>query len=159
MRFGLLLVSVAALAACQPNEPPLSTATPAQTAITTPPGAAAPAAFNGTWTQKSVACANGVAPANPVIELRFDADGRILVTFVPFETYHDYWGPARFDPASSKLDFEVAGANNEPANLDLSGTASLSADGVLTLDGFFLGDAKDHAPPAEGPCRYEFARP
>lgn len=156
MKYAALLCAVA-LAACQPDKGPV--AAPSAPIVETAPAEAKQISFTGTWTQQSVECADGAAPADPVIELRFDTDGRYFVTFVPFETYHDYWGAARFDAATGKLDLDIENANNKPADLDLSGAASLSADGRLTLDEVFLGDRKDHAPPAKGPCRYVFARP
>ncbi len=47
------------------------------------------------WKEKAdIACGSqkALAPANPVRELLFWADGTFSVTWKPFETYRDYWG-------------------------------------------------------------------
>ena len=113
-------------------------------------------ALTGLWRQVEIDCA-GPQPSEPVRELEFKAPGRFWVTFLPFETYRDYWGEADFDPAAGRLSLTVEGGNSEPENAILSGAARLEADGRrLVLDGFNLGNA--HHFNAGGPCRYVFAR-
>ena len=113
-------------------------------------------ALTGLWRQVEIAC-SGPQPSEPVRELEFRAPGRFSVTFLPFETYQDYWGQVDFDPAGGRLTLTVEGGNNEPENAILSGPARLEADGRrLVLEGFNLGNA--HHYNSGWPCRYVFAR-
>lgn len=112
--------------------------------------------LTGRWRQVEVDCPTGSDPREPVRELEFDARGGFAVTYLPFETYKDYWGKARFDKARGRLALAVEGGNREPRNPLLEGEARLGADGRLTLNGFHLG-AQDPLIPAR-PCRYVFAR-
>jgi hypothetical protein len=93
----------------------------------------------GLWHQTSAPCATGTPAPAPVEELEFEAGGLFLVTFVPFETYHDYWGPYRFDPASGALMMHAETGNAIPANLDLEGRASFAPNGELVIEGMFFG--------------------
>lgn len=112
--------------------------------------------LTGLWRQVEIAC-SGPQPSEPVRELEFRTPGRFWVTFVPFESYRDYWGQTKFDPAASRLALTVEDGNNAPENAILSGSAHLEADGRrLVLDGFNLGDA--HHDNTGWPCRYVFAR-
>jgi hypothetical protein len=85
-------------------------------------------------------------------ELKFRADA-FSVTFAPFESYRDYWGNFRFDPATGALHMTVTGGNRVPAGLDLEGRAVLE-NGHLVLEDMFLGN--DDNRPREEPCRYVF---
>lgn len=121
-----------------------------------PPDESDERVLTGLWRQVDIGC-SGPQPSEPVRELEFRAPGRFWVTFLPFETYRDYWGQVDFDPAAGRLTLTIEGGNSEPENAILSGPARLEADGRrLVLDGFNLGDAH-HANPG-GPCRYVFAR-
>ena len=112
--------------------------------------------LTGLWRQVGIAC-SGPQPSEPVRELEFRAPGRFWVTFLPFETYRDYWGQVDFDPDADRLTLTVEGGNNEPENAILSGAARLEADGRrLVLEGFNLGNA--HHDNSGWPCRYVFAR-
>lgn len=111
--------------------------------------------LTGTRSQKSVeSCPAG----EPVRELAFHPNGRFGVTFVPFETYVDYWGTYRFDQATGALKLAVEGGNYRPPFLDLEGTARFEGE-RLVLDGFYLGDRNGGdfgwggKPPS---CRYTF---
>lgn len=105
--------------------------------------------LTGVWSQQAVEGCDGL---EPVRELSFGPE-RFSVTFTPFESYKDYWGTYRFDPASGALRLTVEGGNSVPPGLDLEGSARL-VDGRLVLDGMFLGDRNGRAP--EGGCRYRF---
>lgn len=98
-------------------------------------------------------------PGEPVGELVFGEDGRFSVTFQPFESYSDYWGRYRFDPATGALTLTVEGGNYRPPFLDLEGTARIE-DETLVLDGFYLGSRNGFMPPPgmerEMSCRYRF---
>ena len=83
-------------------------------------------ALTGLWRQVEIDCA-GPQPSEPVRELEFRAPGRFWVTFLPFETYRDYWGEVDFDPAAGRLSLTVEGGNSEPENAILSGPADYRA--------------------------------
>ena len=110
----------------------------------------------GLWRQVEIEC-SGAQPSELVRELEFKAPGAFSVTFLPFETYRDYWGQVDFDPAAGRLTLTVEGGNQEPENAILSGSAHLEGDGRrLVLEGFNLGNA--HHYNSGWPCRYVFAR-
>lgn len=112
----------------------------------------------GTWAQVGrTPCGGGAgeaAPAEPIRELRFHRDGRFSVTWIPFESYTDYWGTYRHDAASGRLRLEVEGGNSVPAGLDLEGRAEVE-DGVLRLREMSLGS---RTPGAEPDCGLRFRR-
>ncbi|HEX8571513.1 MAG TPA: hypothetical protein VF759_02045 [Allosphingosinicella sp.] len=86
-------------------------------------------------------------------ELEFYPGNRFAVTFMPFETYQDYWGTYEFDPAGGRLALKVEGGNFVPPGLDLEGRAELEA-GRLVLRDMFLGSRAGY--PARGSCTYYF---
>lgn len=108
--------------------------------------------LTGTRGQRSI---EGCDRLSPVRELVFAPGNRFSITFTPFETYKDYWGSYRFDPASGALSLSVEGGNNIPPGLDLEGRAQLDAGGRLILDGFYLG-SQQMPPYPIGNCRYTF---
>ncbi|HLL31091.1 MAG TPA: hypothetical protein VK403_08855 [Allosphingosinicella sp.] len=105
--------------------------------------------LTGSWSQRSL---EGCWAPEPVRELEFRPENRFSVTFMPFETYQDYWGSYTFDPATRQLRLKVEGGNFVPAHLDLEGEAEL-VDGRLRLTGLFLG-SRDGAP--QSGCTYVF---
>lgn len=113
------------------------------------------APLRGTWRQADATCSEGVTPT-PVEELVFDASQRFSVTWIPFESYRDYWGTYRFDAADQSFGAEVEGDNQRPANLDLSGTASVAGD-ELRLEDVWLGDPSQMTAEASR-CAYRFVR-
>ncbi len=139
---GLLLATGCggAPAAGNGDEPakPGNAAQPATVGAQAQPGGSALA---GRWHQSSPVCAGGDPAPMPVAELEFDADaaGRFAVTFVPFETYKDYWGRYRFDPASGALVLTVERGNAVPEDLDLDGRARFAADGELIVEDIAFG--------------------
>ena len=106
--------------------------------------------LTGTWSQRGI---EGCGAPEPVRELEFRPDGSFAVTFLPFETYRDYWGRYTFDPATGALTMSVEGGNHVPAGLDLEGRAEREGE-RLTLRGVYLGDR--HNRPAGGDCVYRF---
>jgi len=110
----------------------------------------------GTWAQSGPAqCA--VAPdaaTEPVRELIIRRDGRFSLTFMPFETYKDYWGTYTYDRGSGALDMNVAGGNRDSLGLDLAGTARV-ANGRLTLRDVWLGQPGNTAART---CTYVFVQ-
>ena len=119
--------------------------------------AAAPSPLTGLWHQSNAACPGGGQPPAPVEELEFEAGGRALVTFVPFETYHDYWGPYRYDEATGALAMTVERGNAIPPDLDLEGRATLAPDGELVIEGIGFGTPRGEARGAPG-CTLRFVR-
>lgn len=105
--------------------------------------------LTGRYAQQSL---EGCAAAEPVRELEFRPDNRFSVTFLPFETYQDYWGTYAWDSDSGRLRLTVEGGNFVPTNLDLEGAAELK-DGRLRLTGLFLG-SRDGGP--RSACTYFF---
>jgi hypothetical protein len=112
----------------------------------------------GTWAQVGrTPCGAGAAesaPAEPIRELRFHRDGRFSVTWLPFESYTDYWGTYAHDAASGRLRLEVERGNYVPAELDLDGRAEVQS-GVLRLREMSLGE---RTPGGEPACGLRFAR-
>lgn len=94
----------------------------------------------------------GCTAHEPVRELEFQPENRFSVTFLPFETYRDYWGTYSFDPATKRIRLTVEGGNFVPPNLDLEGKAEL-AGGRLRLKDLFLG-SRDGTP--QSGCTYVF---
>jgi hypothetical protein len=105
--------------------------------------------LTGNWSQRGL---EGCTATEPVRELVFAPENRFAVTFLPFETYQDYWGTYSFDPESKRLRLTVEGGNFVPPNLDLDGEAEL-VEGRLRLTGVYLG-GRDGAPQSN--CTYVF---
>jgi hypothetical protein len=105
--------------------------------------------LTGTWSQKSV---EGCIGAETVGELEFAPDNVFSVTFVPFETYRDYWGHYSYDADSGAIRLNVEGGNLVPDGLDLEGAAEL-AGGRLRLSGVSLGG---RGAGVSGSCTYIF---
>lgn len=124
VRFWLLGLSVLALASC----------TTLQGA-----GEAAPD-FVGTWRQSEAECAG----AEPVREFALRANGDFSVTWMPFETYQDYWGTWTFDARTRVLTLNVAGGNYTPVELAASGVVSVAND-QLVLGAMSLGSPRNGA--------------
>jgi hypothetical protein len=103
-------------------------------------GSAAAPAFVGTWRQLDAECAG----AEPVRELVFEPGGHYSVTWLPFETYKDYWGAWRYDARSRVLTLTVDGGNYQPADRVLSGEVSADAH-ALTLGALSLGSPQHGA--------------
>jgi len=107
---------------------------------TTPQSGAAPPMLVGAWHQVEAECVG----AEPVRELIFEAGGRYSVTWLPFETYKDYWGAWRYDAHTRVLTLTVDGGNYQPADRVLS--AEVSADAhELALGAVSLGSPQHGA--------------
>ncbi len=108
--------------------------------------------------RRGQAAAEGCDGLAPIGELIFTTGGGFSVTFNPFETYKDYWGSYRLDPATGALSMTVTGDNYRPSGLDLEGKARFTEDGKLVLEDMFLGQPGwgGGRPPASGTCRYIF---
>ncbi|MBX3481211.1 MAG: hypothetical protein KF842_12490 [Caulobacter sp.] len=99
----------------------------------------------GTW--KEVGSADCPLTSPPLRELKFTAEGRFNVTWTPFETYVDYWGDYRFDPATGTLTMTTTGGNSVASDAILTGKAAVGADSLLTLTGIDFG-RREGRPPA-----------
>lgn len=107
-------------------------------ATTAPPHAASVSPIVGNWHQLQQDC------AAPIAELLFKRDGTFHVTWVPFETYEDYWGAYRWDATSGQLDLTIANGNRVPTDVVGAGRATVSGE-VLTFDGVSLGSTENGA--------------
>jgi len=103
-------------------------------------GGSAQPAFVGMWHQGESDCAG----AEPVRELIFTANGHYSVTWLPFETYKDYWGAWRYDARTRVLTLTVDGGNRIPTDAVLSGEVSADAH-QLTLGVISLGSPREGA--------------
>lgn len=111
----------------------------------------------GTWAQTGETPCGGAeaAPAEPIRELQFRRDGTFGVTWMPFESYRDYWGTYTHDAASGRLRLVVQGGNFVPADLDPEGVAEVEG-GVLRLRKMWLGSRN---PTGAARCGLRFERP
>ena len=119
--------------------------------------AAAPSPLVGLWYQTNPPCASGTPAPARVEELEFEPGGRALVTFGAFETYHDYWGPYRYDAASGALSMTAEQGNSIPADVDLDGRATIAPNGELVLEGISFGTPPGAGREA-GDCTLRFMR-
>jgi hypothetical protein len=109
--------------------------------------------LTGMWRQEQLNC-TGETPSEPVRELDIKDNGEFSITYAPFESYRDFWGTTDVNIAAGTLAFNVTGGNRVPEGAKLSGKARLTADGKLSLDGFFLSQPTG----AGGQCQYVFAK-
>jgi hypothetical protein len=112
----------------------------------------------GYWQEVAqLSCATGaeVAPALPIEELVFGADGTYSVTWTPFESYLDYWGTYAFDPAQGTLELSVTYGNNVPPDVDGNGTFAVAEGKRLILTDLWLGSSREDQGPAN--CGHVFA--
>ena len=112
----------------------------------------------GFWREQAqLACETGaeVVPTQPIQELMFLADGIFAVTWVPFESYKDYWGAYTFDLARGTLELTVTGGNTIPPDVDGTGRFALDASGTLLLTDMWLGSSGVESGPAH--CGHRFA--
>jgi hypothetical protein len=96
----------------------------------------------GYWhEQAQLTCDTGteVEPALAIRELIFDPDGGFAVTWIPYESYKDYWGTYTFDLAQGTLELTVTGGNTIPADVDGEGQFVLDPAGGLLLIDLWLG--------------------
>lgn len=95
----------------------------------------------GTWREAAqIECGSGreVPPDEPIQELRFFADGKVDVTWMPFETYVDYWGTYRLAEDGS-IELDITGGNYVPEDIDGQGRYVLDQEGQLILEELWLG--------------------
>jgi hypothetical protein len=90
------------------------------------------------WHQDESECGS----AAPVRELLIRANGTYGVTWLPFETYQDYWGHWRYEPRTHTLTFTVDGGNYVPADRVDAGQVSVDAH-TLMLGAISLGSPRE----------------
>ncbi len=113
----------------------------------------------GYWLEEvQLACGSGaeIVPELPIEELVFAADGTFAVTWMPFESYVDYWGTYSFDLAQGTLDLVATGGNYVPPDIDGHGRVALDEAGRLVLTEIWLGTS--HSPGTEPHCGHRFVR-
>jgi hypothetical protein len=84
----------------------------------------------------------GQEPGEGFREFALWEAGTFTATWVPFETYKDFWGTYRVGK-DGEVTFTVDGGNYVPPGQDLEGTLVRSDDGTLRLEGIFLGNADE----------------
>lgn len=112
-----------------------------------------PAAYRGIWKQESIACI-GETPTEPVRELEFLNDGEFLLTYQPFENYHDFWGDVVFDMTTGDFALNIKGGNRIPTFVKMAGKAYFASPQKLVLEEFFLSAPRGDG----GRCNYVFGR-
>lgn len=115
-----------------------------------------PRPLDGRWTQVEALCPGRSLEHIPLRELEI-RDGWFGATFHPLESYRDFSGDAVWAPESSTLEFRVTSQNARWEMRGGPGTAYLTPDDRLVLDGFMFGHILfGHA--LESDCRYVFRR-
>ena len=111
----------------------------------------------GYWREVAqLTCESGaeVAPALAIRELIFDPDGAFAVTWVPFESYKDYWGTYTFDLAQGTLALTITGGNTIPPDVDGEGRFALDTEGLLLTELWLGTPSLEHGAPN---CGHRFA--
>jgi hypothetical protein len=112
----------------------------------------------GTWHEVAqIDCDTGeeVPVERPIGELRFRADGRVSVTWVPFENYVDYSSRYRISEDGA-LSLGAENANYLPGDIDPEGRFVIDESGDLLLREMFLGSQFEGSGPAN--CGHRFTR-
>jgi hypothetical protein len=98
----------------------------------------------------------------PIQELEFRAKGWFSVTWMPFETYRDYWGSYTADNSTGALSLKIEGGNYVPRNFRGVGKFKLTGKNTLELTGVYLGNknnsGQDSTTQVSEKCRYLFNR-
>lgn len=112
----------------------------------------------GHWTEVSqTTCGASTArtPAEPLRELVFSGNGEFSVTWMPFESYKDYWGTYEFDRGTGRLELQVVRGNHVPDELDLDGQVVFEGTDEMQLHNLWLGS---RTPLPEPVCVATFRR-
>ena len=116
--------------------------------------------FVGYWVETAqISCDDGseIVPEQEINELVFAADGRFAVTWVPFESYVDYWGEYDYDLDDGTLDLTVTGSIQSPDDIDGEGRFTIDANGDLVMTDIWLGTSQ-WAEDDTAHCGHRFAR-
>jgi len=120
----------------------------------------------GLWKQQpGSGCSRQTDPAgvDSINELEFRADGWFSVTWVPFETYRDYWGSYAADNATRALSLKIDGGNYVPAGFRGDGKFTLRDNNTVELTRIYLGakrsdNTNKSSARTQAACRYVFTR-
>lgn len=116
----------------------------------------------GTWSFDAVrGCDED--EVDPPLEIRFEVDNGLSVTWTPFGRYWDYWGQYEWSPESGAFSFTATGGNQIPSDISLNGEMVLEDERHLSLSGVHFGTRERGAPPsststAEAGCTLVFRR-
>lgn len=115
-----------------------------------------------TWSFDAVRGCDG-AEIDPPLEIRFEVNNGLSVTWTPFGRYWDYWGRYEWSPDSGAFSFEATGGNQIPSDISLNGEMVLEGDRHLALSGVHFGTREQGAPAssvsaAEAGCTLVFRR-
>jgi hypothetical protein len=116
--------------------------------------------FVGYWREVSqLSCDDGTegGPEFAIQELVFAASGQFAVTWMPFESYVDYWGDYTYDLDEGTLVLSITGGNHTPDDLDGEGTFELDPNGDLVFTDLWLG-TPSLSEAATPNCGHRFAR-
>jgi hypothetical protein len=116
--------------------------------------------FVGYWQEVAqLSCADDseVSPEFAIQELVFAADGSFAVTWMPFESYVDYWGDYEFNLDEGTLELEATGSIQMPDDVDGRGSFEIDANGDLMLTEIWLGTSQ-WAEDGTVNCGHRFAR-
>jgi hypothetical protein len=150
-----LLLAVSLLAACgSSRETPRDVGVIDSTGCMPFDGAASLADL---WSEEAyIECGTGtVVSSSGIQELNLTASGVIEVTWMPFETYKDYWGTFGFS-AEGGFRMDVDGGNYIPTDIDSEGCVSIDSADRLVLSNMFLGTAAPGGGTAA--CGHRFTR-
>lgn len=116
----------------------------------------------GTWSFDAVRGCDG-AQVDPPLEIRFEADNGLSVTWTPFGRYWDYWGRYEWSPDSGAFSVTPTGGNQIPSDISVNGEMVLEGDQHLALSGAHFGSRTQGAPrssvsAAEAGCTLVFRR-
>lgn len=99
----------------------------------------------GTWSFDAVRGCDASQVDAP-LEIRFEANNGLSVTWTPFGRYWDYWGQYEWSPDSGDFGFESTGGNQVPADISANGQLVLEGDRHLAVSGFHFGTRESGAP-------------
>ena len=120
-----------------------------------------PSPIVGTWSEEyRIDCTTGdsfSAGSAAIQELRLRQDNSFDVTWHPFETYVDYAGEYTYNNNTGELSLHVRKVNYLPDDVVTNGTASVDAEGLLRLEGIYLGTSQ-HDDDVQVACGHVFTR-
>lgn len=88
------------------------------------------------------------ADVNPPLEIRFEVNNGLSVTWTPFGRYWDYWGQYEWSPESGAFTFASTGGNRIPPDISANGQMVQEGDRHLAFSGFHFGTIEADNPGA-----------
>jgi hypothetical protein len=116
----------------------------------------------GTWSFDEARGCEGTQ-VDPPLEIRFEVNNGLSVTWTPFGRYWDYWGRYAWSPDSGEFSFEATDGNRIPSDISPSGQLVQEGDRHLVFSGFHFGTRESGASApgvsaAEAGCALVFRR-